>query len=347
MNLSADAHEGSHSGAWRALLVALGAYLLWVAIALWRDDAAGSRSISYLFPPLTIAAGALLGRWCARGRDGLLVPAAASALALALLLVIPIYPNAAAMAGIQLVAVSGLLLAGAACGRGRPRSATARLILTVSVGALGVLLAARAQAASVLVVVVVVVVALAVRCGPRPSRRAVLMTGLGAVGAAALAVVVLGSAPDWPHWMEDAGSLSRARRDLWRDALALWREHWLLGGGPGSFFESSATARSEPHLYAAHSSLLQVASELGAGGVLLFGAVLATGAVFAVSGDQALGMIGVSAWSALAVHSMIDHLYELPIVCLLAGAVIGWSGSRAAPRSPSPRWGADRGNDPA
>ena len=42
-----------------------------------------------------------------------------------------------------------------------------------------------------------------------------------------------------------------------------------------------------------------------------------------------------AAWSALAVHSMIDHLYEFPIVVVLAGAVIGWAGARTLPSAPT------------
>lgn len=127
----------------------------------------------------------------------------------------------------------------------------------------------------------------------------------------------------------------------------MWREHPLTGAGPGSFHEYSETSRAAAHLYAAHSSILQVGSELGLVGAVLLLAVLVAGGVVAGQGTRAQAQIGVSAWSALAVHSMIDHLYEFPIVCLLAGAVIGWSGSQAAVRSPSPRWGARHKDDPA
>lgn len=59
-----------------------------------------------------------------------------------------------------------------------------------------------------------------------------------------------------------------------------------------------------------------------------FCSVLVAGALLAGSGGRALGLIGTTAWCALAIHSMIDHLYEFPIVCLLAGLVIGWAESR-------------------
>ncbi|WP_394216123.1 O-antigen ligase family protein [Brachybacterium vulturis] len=249
-------------------------------------------------------------------------------LALLVLLGRPFYTNAEAAAGVQLVALSGLLLAGSPSGpRAGPMTAV-RTVLAAATGALGVLLAARSQAASVLVVLMVVVVVLALRRGTAPARHAILAAGLGVIGAAMVVVVVLGGLPVWPRWLRAHGSLSGARHRLWGDALALWGEHPVLGGGPGSFLEFSATARSEPHLYAAHSSILQVGAEFGAVGALLFVGVLVTGTLTASRGEGARGVIGVAAWCALAVHSMIDHLYEFPLVCLLAGLVIGWAGSR-------------------
>ncbi|WP_157773303.1 O-antigen ligase family protein [Brachybacterium vulturis] len=214
-----------------------------------------------------------------------------------------------------------------------------------AIGVVGVVLAARAQAATLLVVPVVILIVFALRSGGFSSRRRVLGVGMGSVGAAILAVASLAILPTWPQWLSRPRSLSGARHRLWGDALTLWREHPVIGGGPGSFLEHSETARSAPHLYAAHSSVLQVAAELGGVGVVLFLAVLVAGAFVASQGDRARGLIGVAAWCALAVHSMIDHLYEFPIVCLLAGLVIGWAGSRevpgAAAASPPPRPGTE------
>ena len=83
------------------------------------------------------------------------------------------------------------------------------------------------------------------------------------------------------------------------------------------------------------ASRFQVASELGAVGVFLFGAMLAAGMNLAAQRGRGRALIGVAAWSALAVHSMIDHLYEFPIVVVLAGAVIGWAGARPVRRAAS------------
>lgn len=321
---------GRRDRAIRSFLLTVGAYLLWVAVEIWRSGATDPEGLVYLVPPLILLAGVLLGRCCAQWEGSLLVPITASVLAAPLALLVPFYENALAIVGVQLVAVAGLLLTVDVGRRPRPRLATAHMGLSVVVGTLGILLAGWAQAAAVLVVAVVIAIASALRRIPPGSRSVVVGAGLGAVGVAASMILLLATLPVWPRQLEDGGSLSSARRDLWRDAVALWGEHPLFGGGPGSFYESSTTARSEDHLYAAHSSLLQVASELGAIGAVLFLGVLVAGAVLAASGDRARGLIGVAAWSALAVHSMIDHLYEFPLVCLLAGVVIGWAGARGA-----------------
>ncbi|MCT1908733.1 hypothetical protein [Brachybacterium paraconglomeratum] len=84
-------------------------------------------------------------------------------------------------------------------------------------------------------------------------------------------------------------------------------------------------AQSDSLLYAAHSSILQVASELGVIGLMLFLAVMVAGTFLAAQEGHGSAVIGVAAWSALAVHSMIDHLYEFPSVVVLAGIVIGWA----------------------
>lgn len=309
------------------LAASLGSLLLWVLLGGLVGDRVLTESLAYAVAPVILGVGVIAGRLCSRGDRRMLALAAAAALVATAVVVRPFYSNAEAATGIQLVSLAGLLLIGLVREPAGARAAQGMAALAAAAGTLGVLLAARSQAASLLVLLVAVAVAIALRGRIATSARVLLGAGLGVVAMAALAVVALGAAPVWPAWMNETQSLSEARHDLWADALALWREHPLLGGGPGSFFETSATARTEPHLYAAHSSLLQIASELGIVGVLLFGAVLVAGAVLAVSGDRAHGLIGVTAWCALAVHSMIDHLYEFPIVVLLAGVVIGWSGA--------------------
>ena len=63
--------------------------------------------------------------------------------------------------------------------------------------------------------------------------------------------------------------------------------------------------------------------------------MLVLGVLLAARADRTRALIGVAAWSALAVHSMIDHLYEFPVVVVLAGIVIGWAGARPVRRAGS------------
>ncbi|MGP5482682.1 O-antigen ligase family protein [Brachybacterium alimentarium] len=320
------------------LAALLGAWLLWALLATALTGRTVGDGVEYAALPVVLGAGLVLGRLCARWAGGFVLSAATTALALTVL-VTPFYANAQAAVGVQLVALSGLLLSTALAGRpvasrggGRKRSTTAAVVLPVLTGVLGVLLAARAEAASILVVAVAALVALALAVPVGVSRVVgVASIGIGLVGVAgALAVViVLARLPVWPQWLEEDDSLSWARQLLWRDALELWGEHPVVGAGPGSFVEHSEVARSEPHLYAVHSSVLQVGAELGAVGAVLFLAVLVAGASVAAQGDRARALIGVGAWCALAVHSMIDHLYEFPVVVVLAGVVIGWAGASA------------------
>lgn len=322
------------------LAALLGAWLLWALLATALTGRTIGDGVEYAALPVVLGAGLVLGRLCARWAGGFVLSAATTALALAVL-VTPFYANAQAAVGVQLVALSGLLLSTALAGRPvasrggkRKRSTTAAVVLPVLTGVLGVLLAARAEAASILVVAVAALVALALALAvPVGVSRVVGVAsiGIGLVGVAGalVVVIVLARLPVWPQWLEEDDSLSWARQLLWRDALELWGEHPVVGAGPGSFVEHSEVARSEPHLYAVHSSVLQVGAELGAVGAVLFLAVLVAGASVAAQGDRARALIGVGAWCALAVHSMIDHLYEFPVVVVLAGVVIGWAGASA------------------
>lgn len=322
------------------LAALLGAWLLWALLATALTGRTIGDGVEYAALPVVLGAGLVLGRLCARWAGGFVLSAATTALALTVL-VTPFYANAQAAVGVQLVALSGLLLSTALAGRPvasrggkRKRSTTAAVVLPVLTGVLGVLLAARAEAASILVVAVAALVALALALAvPVGVSRVVGVAsiGIGLVGVAGalVVVIVLARLPVWPQWLEEDDSLSWARQLLWRDALELWGEHPVVGAGPGSFVEHSEVARSEPHLYAVHSSVLQVGAELGAVGAVLFLAVLVAGASVAAQGDRARALIGVGAWCALAVHSMIDHLYEFPVVVVLAGVVIGWAGASA------------------
>lgn len=305
-----------------------------VASLLWSGQSLSPLS-SYLTAPLMLLLGVVIGRWQATRVVGWLAPVLALMLGLAVLLVIRFYANAQAALGIQLVALAGLVALGhAADARSSPRAANLA-ILAVSVGLLGVLLAARSQAASLLVAPLGVLTAVAAFRRTGPPQRFVGTVGFLSVGLTAIAVISLGSLSRWPEAMNAGESLSSTRHSLWSDALSLWRENPIVGGGPGSFFAYSEAAQSAPHLYAAHSSILQVGSELGIVGAVMFLGMLMACTAVAAQGPRPQALIGVAAWSALGVHSMIDHLYEFPVVTLLAGVVLGWAG-RPADEQPRP-----------
>lgn len=90
-----------------------------------------------------------------------------------------------------------------------------------------------------------------------------------------------------------------------------------------------------------HSSILQIGSEFGIVGAVLFLGILVAGTAVAAQGTRSQALIAVSAWSGLGIHSMIDHLYEFPVVTLLAGIVRGWAG-RPALGGSSPHRRAER-----
>ena len=69
-------------------------------------------------------------------------------------------------------------------------------------------------------------------------------------------------------------------------------------------------------------------AEFGSIGVILFLGILVAGAAVALQGRKPAALIAVAAWCALAIHSMIDHLYEYPLVVLTAGIVLGVAGRR-------------------
>lgn len=308
-----------------SLLLALVAFALWVVASMAWSGGHLSAVSSYLVAPSLLAVGVMAGRWQAASSRRWVAPAVAAVLGLAILVAVPFYANAQAALGVQLVALAGLVLVKGRADGHRVVRPDLLVVLAVGVGALGVLLAARSQAASVLLLLVVLVAALTMCRRTWPSRHTETGVALLAIGFAAISVVVLGSLTRWPATLNGGGGLSSVRHELWRDALALWRQNPVLGGGPGSFVEHSRIAASRVDLARAHSSILQVGAELGSVGAVLFLAILAAGIAVAAQGDRPQAVLAVTAWSALAVHSMIDHLYEFSLVTLAASFVLGWA----------------------
>ena len=125
------------------------------------------------------------------------------------------------------------------------------------------------------------------------------------------------------------------RLDLWRSALAIFGQHPLLGGGPGTWVQlkmlntpAGATNLILPH---AHDLYVQTLAEVGVLGsialivlVALIGRRLLSGTrshdrgLAAESGAAILGLV------AIAGQSLTDDVVNLPAVCLLLVLVVGW-----------------------
>lgn len=279
----------------------------------------------YLVFGIALAAGVAVGRRL-RGRTARRVsPFVLATMGGIAFTAVPFYANAQAAWGVQLLAVAGLLasvlLRAVPVGRRR----RGRWLGPGALAVVAALLVARSQTASVLVIPVVLLTLYALFQMPTARRWVLGLAGSGAMVAAAASVLVLTVLPAWPAPLNADGGLSSIRHRLWADALELWCAHPILGAGAGSFVRHSALAASTPDLHRAHSSIFQVGAELGGVGVILLFGMLFSGTVIALQGSKQAGLIAVAAWSALGVHSMIDHLYEFPIVAVTAGLALGWA----------------------
>ena len=318
--------------------VSLIAWYVWVVVAGTTSQYALELTSPYIVSPSAllfgiVAGGLLRGRW-RHGKVMQLLGVVLIVTAISL----PIYANASAAVGGLFIALIGLgvldlqeaMQLNQPVGRDRRNSATddsallQAIVLALTLGA-AILLVLDSQAALALTVPVALISVVAVwrRSGP-PQRIVVLLGSLAAAGAV-LAVVFLGSRASWPAWLAASESLSSARHTLWSDALSLWATAPVSGSGPGSFTPSSELASSIPSLAAVHSLPLQVGSELGAVGIVLLAVLFVGGLVFAARGSRPIALIAVAAWTALAVHSSIDHLEDFPVVAFMAGVILGWS----------------------
>lgn len=311
------------------LLLVASVFVWWawaLASRLWTDRPVPPGS-PYLVAPLVLLGGVLAGRLFAARALTRIIPWVLLAGAVGFLFV-DIYANAAAAVGVQLIALGGLaaLVADDSPRRLRPEHAAATGLVVV-----GLMLASRSSAALVVGVplAVVVVGAVALRRGPR--RLIIATVSMVLMTLAATVIVWLASVDSWPGWLNESNSLSHTRHELWSDALHLWAANPLGGGGAGSFLDASAVARSRPDLGAAHSSVLQIGSELGLVGILGFVGLIAGAVAMTVQARHAAALVGVAAWTGLGIHSVIDHLYEFPAVMLAAGLVLGWASALRDP----------------
>lgn len=340
-----------------AALGALALWCLWVVLATVWAGRSPLAALPYLGPPVVLIAGLLAGRWAGRRPPGWLLPALLAVVAWFFVLgwvITPVpgklptrYPNANAAVGVQLMALVGL--AALAQRSVRPRRAIeeqgrgpAVVLAAAALGSVLVLGLNASVAATIVAVPVMVATAFAVarRRGPRPAVS--WLAGTLVLGCAAAAVVGLARRSVWPDAV--VVGLDRVRKQLWSEALGLLNRHLLTGGGAGSFRETNMLS-VDPDLASAHSWVLQVAAEFGLVGFGMFALVLALGLALAVRGSRAGGLIAAAAWTALGVHSTVDHLYEFAPVTFAAGAVLGWASAspQKSSMSPSVRHQSDAG----
>jgi len=133
-------------------------------------------------------------------------------------------------------------------------------------------------------------------------------------------------------------ALSQRRIDLWNDAAHLAGQHPLYGTGPQTFALVSPTAAADNDTRATHSVVLEAAAESGflAAILVLLFALWGFSRLLA-SGQSAVALIGVAAWAAFALQTIVDYVADFPIVVgaafLSLGLAVGpFSGSGARGR---------------
>lgn len=144
------------------------------------------------------------------------------------------------------------------------------------------------------------------------------------------------------------------RFDLWRSALAIFADHPILGGGPGTWVQLKVVTNPAgvqnivvPH---AHDLYIQALAELGVVGVLALAFLVVTVArrLFAAS-RRAPGPLGIEAGAVIAgvagfaAQSVVDNLVNLPFVCLLVVWLVAWVEGGLAPGD-QPTTTSDRAN---
>ncbi|GAA4407693.1 hypothetical protein GCM10023168_24020 [Fodinibacter luteus] len=302
------------------------ASIAWSVIASLLAGRMPSLTSPYVLAPVVLAGGVGLGRLVAtRARSEHVVAALVVVTTVLYLGVIwtdgpakrpTAYANANAAVAVQVIGLAGLAMLGA--------DRTRRVVLWLTAaGAVAVIDANASRAAFVVAVPLLAAIAL---MAWHPARRRAWALALGAVSmlVAAGCILVLASRPSWPAPV--SRGLDPTRNQLWHDALNLWRQHPVTGGGPGSFEDYSALAK-DADTVAAHSSLLQVGSETGIVGAVLLGLLTLTGLAIAARGAAPYTVVGAAAWTALGLHSLGDHLLEYAPIVIAAGMALGWAGA--------------------
>ncbi len=313
----------------RAALGLLTACVVWPWVAAALSGRTPSLTSPYVTAPLVLAVGVVLGRLVATRVSPRTTVAGLVVVTVVLFLSViwtdgpakrpTAYANANAAVAVQVIGLTGLAMLGA----GRTRKVV--LWLTAA-GAVAVIYANSSKAAGAVAVPLLAAIAL---MAWRPARRPGWAVVLGAtsIAAAAAGVVLLAGRAHWPAVV--VGALDPARQELWQDALGLWREHPVTGGGPGSLAAYGRLSR-DPDTVAAHSSILQFGAETGWVGVVLFALLVVGGLWWVTRGRAPNAVVAAAAWTALGIHSLVDHLLEYAPVVAAAGMVLGWAGARGS-----------------
>jgi peptidoglycan/xylan/chitin deacetylase (PgdA/CDA1 family) len=180
------------------------------------------------------------------------------------------------------------------------------------------------------VLVAVAVVGLLASGGRWRTRILVALLVGGFVAALALPIVVGERYADGRTGgfvAQAARAFDRRRVALWSEALALAEANPVVGVGPGSFSEESATAATDPDAAWAHDDFLQAAAEGGVPAAAILVAVFLWGLALAWSSGGAQGApVGAVAVAVLGIHASVDHLLGYPLIPLSAAAVLGSAG---------------------
>ncbi|GAA2168145.1 O-antigen ligase-like membrane protein [Humibacillus xanthopallidus] len=319
-------HIGKPVLAGLALLVA---WILWAAICAGAGGQPLALTSPYVAAPVGLGVGVAAGSFVATRSSAPVVPLALMTLTGALIVGVmwtdgpaknPLgYANANAALAVQLIGLSGLALLSQVGKR--------RILLALSaIGAFAVIVINSSRAGIVVAIPLLVVVAVSAWRPTRRQRVAVIagMAGLAVSTLAAAVIVSLAARDEWPNWATTA--FDSARRSLWHDAWQIWSTHLVFGVGPGNFERLSALGH-DSDTAAAHSSVLQVGAETGTVGVVLLGLTVVAGLLWAGRGRPAYAVVGAAAWTALLVHSLVDHLVDFPAIVVAGGMVIGWAGA--------------------
>lgn len=316
--------------------VVVGCVIAWLVWTCVLSSAEGGVSASFRSPyavgPVVLSVGLVIGGLASRlPQAWLLPPALAVVLFLGVVWTLepgkaPLgYANANAALSIQVIGMAGAVAVGKPTVHRATMAVTAALCVAVVVAN-----SSRVGIPLALGTFAVLILALTKRLR---RRWPMMLLALAGVGGAWYGFWLLVTHEVHSRWASPVADPTRWR--LWQDALRLWEKDPERGSGPGSFARFSRLA-GDPDTSSAHSLLLQVGAEVGWIGLGLLAAIWVACLVLAATGPARAALPVMGAWSALGVHSLVDHLVDFPPVLLVAGVALGWASQADWRRSAGP-----------